>query len=312
MFRASSITPGRVRGSVPEASSSSSPPHHVPPLAPFSILNTVTVDLLRQNKVQVGLDIAAAAGIPPWKRTLDITCVLLALPVALPLGIVIGILIKLVSTGPVLFKQERVGFRGERFLCLKFRTMHVNAAAEAHKGYWDRLIGSNLPMVKLDAQGDPRLIPFGLLLRSIGLDELPQLLNVLRGEMSLVGPRPCIPYEYERYLPCHRARCDTLPGLTGLWQVSGKNKLTFDQMIDLDLQYVAKRSLLLDLKIIVRTMPAMIAQAWEVKTREDKASKTTPAQTPSDSISPCTPQISIYRNTQSQWTPSGSGGLDPR
>jgi exopolysaccharide production protein ExoY len=103
-----------------------------------------------------------------------------------------------------------------------------------------------------------------LFLRTLGLDELPQLLNVLKGEMSLVGPRPCLPYEYEKYLPRHRERCGTLPGLTGLWQTSGKNRTTFEEMIDLDVHYAKHKSLLLDLKIMAMTIPALMGQASDV------------------------------------------------
>src|SRR5215475_14659707 len=104
-------------------------------------------------------------------------------------------------------------------------------------------------MVKLDAQSDPRLVPFGTVLRASGLDELPQLFNVLRGEMSIVGPRPCIPYEYELYQPAQRARFDAVPGLTGLWQVSGKNRTTFEEMVRLDIEYSQNLTLWSDLKI---------------------------------------------------------------
>jgi lipopolysaccharide/colanic/teichoic acid biosynthesis glycosyltransferase len=124
---------------------------------------------------------------------------------------------------------------------------------------------SDSPMTKLDNAGDSRLIPCGLLLRTLGLDELPQILNVLKGEMSLVGPRPCLPYEYERYLPRHRQRCMTLPGLTGLWQTSGKNRTTFEEMIDLDVHYVRHKSLLMDLRIIGMTIPALLSQASDVR-----------------------------------------------
>jgi lipopolysaccharide/colanic/teichoic acid biosynthesis glycosyltransferase len=118
--------------------------------------------------------------IPPWKRALDVSCILLALPVVLPVGFFLGLLIKLVSRGPVLFKQERVGFRGSRFMCLKFRTMKVNANTAIHQGHLKHLISSNRPMEKLDVKGDPRLIPAGWIIRALGLDELPQLINVLR------------------------------------------------------------------------------------------------------------------------------------
>jgi lipopolysaccharide/colanic/teichoic acid biosynthesis glycosyltransferase len=116
---------------------------------------------------------------------------------------------------------------------------------------------SNAPMTKLDTRGDARVIPLGGMLRSTGLDELPQLINVFRGEMSLVGPRPCLPKEYDKHLPWQKERFRTLPGLTGLWQVSGKNRTTFNEMIELDLKYVRTRSLWLDLKILFRTIPVV-------------------------------------------------------
>jgi len=124
-------------------------------------------------------------------------------------------------------------------------------------------MNSEAPMAKMDVRGDSRIIPFGRLLRSSGLDELPQLINVLKGEMSLVGPRPCLAYEADNYLPWQRERFDTVPGLTGLWQVSGKNRTTFNQMIRLDIAYVRRKSLLLDLTIIFKTIPALLDQMWE-------------------------------------------------
>jgi lipopolysaccharide/colanic/teichoic acid biosynthesis glycosyltransferase len=200
--------------------------------------------------------------VPPWKRGLDTLCIILAAPVVLALGLFIGLVIKLISPGPILFKQARVGLHGELFDCLKFRTMKVNAETGVHQGHLQNLMASDRPMTKLDA-ADKRLIPGGRMLRALGLDELPQLINVLRGEMSLVGPRPCLPYEFARYQPRHRRRCGTLPGLTGLWQVSGKNRTTFEQMIQWDLEYVERKSLLLDMSIMLRTVPAVLVQAWE-------------------------------------------------
>lgn len=210
---------------------------------------------------------AENAEIPQWKRILDVCCIFLFLPVLIPLGLVVAGLIKWVSPGPVLFKQERVGHNGRRFMCLKFRTMKVNSDVKVHQGHLNNLIKSNGPMQKLDVKGDPRLIPCGLLLRSLGIDELPQLINVLRGDMSLVGPRPCIPYEFDQFPEEYKGRCATLPGLTGLWQVSGKNRLTFEQMMDLDLQYVRRKSLWLDVAILLRTTPAIFVQAWDVKVK---------------------------------------------
>jgi lipopolysaccharide/colanic/teichoic acid biosynthesis glycosyltransferase len=200
-----------------------------------------------------------------WKRILDISVILLALPLLLPLLIFVTVLIRTVSTGPVLFQQERVGYLGRRFMCFKFRTMFVGADTAVHQGHLRDLMDSNAPMTKMDSEGDPRIIPFGVLLRSSGLDELPQLINVLRGEMSLVGPRPCLPYEYERYLPWQRERFAALPGLTGLWQVSGKNRTTFVEMIQLDIKYARAKSFWFDLKIMVRTIPALISQIWETR-----------------------------------------------
>jgi hypothetical protein len=138
--------------------------------------------------------------------------------------------------------------------------MHPGADTAVHRQHWNHLIGSNLPMAKMDFYGDPRLIPGGWWLRASGLDELPQLINVLRGEMSLVGPRPCLPFEYDKYLPWQKERFNALPGLTGLWQVSGKNKTTLDDMMHLDVHYTRNKSLWLDLEIILMTAPALIIQ----------------------------------------------------
>ena len=200
-----------------------------------------------------------------WKRTLDTILILLALPFLIPLTLFIALLIRSVSTGPVLFRQERVGYLGRRFMCFKFRTMFVDADATMHQGHLHHLMNSNTPMMKMDSRGDPRIIPFGLFLRASGLDELPQLINVLRGEMSLVGPRPCLPYEYEKYLPWQKERFGTVPGLTGLWQVSGKNKTTFVEMIQLDIKYAKNKTLWWDLKIILMTIPALIIQMLETR-----------------------------------------------
>jgi lipopolysaccharide/colanic/teichoic acid biosynthesis glycosyltransferase len=199
----------------------------------------------------------------PWKRTLDVLLILLALPFLIPLALLAALLIRSGSRGPVLFRQERVGDRGRRFTCFKFRTMFVDADTTTHQGHLHQLMNSDTPMQKLDSKGDSRIIPFGLFLRASGLDELPQLINVLRGEMSLVGPRPCLPYEYGNYLPWQKERFGAVPGLTGLWQVSGKNKTTFLEMIHLDIQYAKNKTLGGDLKIILMTIPALIIQMLE-------------------------------------------------
>jgi len=213
------------------------------------------------------------AGIPVWKRVLDIACVVLSLPVLAPVMVLLAVAIKCVSSGPVLFLHERVGYRGRRFICFKFRTMKLNADTDIHRQHLASLMKSDAPMVKMDSKGDPRLIPFGSILRATGLDELPQLLNVLGGEMSLVGPRPCLPYEYDNYHPQQKRRFETLPGLTGLWQVSGKNKTTFSEMIALDIRYCQIKSPWLDLKIMFKTPPALLAQVVESRQKRKSENK---------------------------------------
>jgi lipopolysaccharide/colanic/teichoic acid biosynthesis glycosyltransferase len=206
--------------------------------------------------------------IPRWKRLLDVIFILLLLPVVLPLAISIAALIWLVSPGPILFRQERVGFGGSLFMCLKFRTMVVNADTSGHQSHLGDLMTSDAPMLKLDAKGDSRIIPCGNLLRSSALDELPQLINVLRGEMSLVGPRPCTPYESQKYSSWHWERFNALPGLTGLWQVSGKNRTTFTEMMLLDIDYARNMTFGRDLLIIAKTPMVVIGQMAEVVNRK--------------------------------------------
>ena len=217
-----------------------------------------------QQRIVGVSDRIAHSRVPFWKRILDCTLVLLSAPVWLPLGAAIAAWVKLVSPGPALFRQERIGHLGVRFLCLKFRTMKVNADSTVHREHLNHLIASNQPMKKLDNTGDSRLIPGGLWLRTLGLDELPQFLNVLRGEMSVVGPRPSTTYEYEMFQPRHRRRCQTLPGITGLWQVSGKNRTTFERMMELDLRYVKNKSLFMDIRIIACTPFAILVQWGDI------------------------------------------------
>jgi lipopolysaccharide/colanic/teichoic acid biosynthesis glycosyltransferase len=206
-----------------------------------------------------------AEAIPTWKRAIDFLGCLAALPVLILVTLIMTIVTKLISPGPVLFRQERVGYKGRRFKIYKFRSMHVNSDTRGHQDYFKGLVGTNAPMVKLDAKGDSRLIPGAWLLRATGLDELPQIINVLRGEMSLVGPRPCLPSEAELYQPWQRERFNAVPGLTGLWQVSGKNRTTFDEMILLDIRYAQTCSICHDLRIILLTLPALIAQVYDTK-----------------------------------------------
>lgn len=210
---------------------------------------------------------------PLWKRALDVVFILLILPLVLPVAVIISMVIKWVSPGPILFRQERVGLTGRRFMCLKFRTMYVDAETKSHQGHLKELMQSDAPMLKLDSRGDSRIIPFGFVLRSSGLDELPQLINVLLGDMSLVGPRPCLPYESDSYQPWQKERFNTLPGLTGLWQVNGKNKTTFNQMMALDIKYSREKTLWLDLAIILKTPLVILGQVMKClqRKRSEKA-----------------------------------------
>jgi exopolysaccharide production protein ExoY len=202
--------------------------------------------------------------LPLWKRMIDIGYCLIALPILALAAVVAALIMKRTSPGPVLFRQERVGHLGRRFSLYKFRTMRVSADTSVHQSHFLKQMKSSTPMQKLDAQCDHRLIPGSWLWRATGLDELPQIINVLRGEMSMVGPRPCIPYEYEEYTPAQRERLNSVPGLTGLWQVSGKNRTTFDEMVRLDVAYSQRRSLGLDVQIMLRTVPALFVQVCDI------------------------------------------------
>jgi exopolysaccharide production protein ExoY len=208
---------------------------------------------------------AAPSQVPLWKRILDVACILISLPLWLPVVIFLTLWVKFASPGPIFFRQERVGYRGKRFMILKFRTMKVNVETQSHEQYLDQLINGNSPMTKLDSSGDPRIIAGGRILRAMGLDELPQLFNVLKGEMSLVGPRPCTPHEFSRYQLWQKDRVNAQPGLTGFWQVNGKNKTTFTEMINMDIFYTKNMSLWLDLSILVKTFPAVMAQVIETR-----------------------------------------------
>jgi lipopolysaccharide/colanic/teichoic acid biosynthesis glycosyltransferase len=230
-------------------------------------------------RATIGTD--SAKRCPRWKRVFDVACILLTMPVWLPLLLLVMGWIKLVSPGPIFYRQERVGHRGRRFMIFKFRTMHANAETRTHEEYFAHLMNADCPMTKLDALDDNRLIQCGRLLRASGLDELPQLFNVLRGDMSLVGPRPCLPNEFERYSPAQQKRADAPPGLTGYWQVNGKNKTTFSEMIAMDIYYSEHMSVWLDLFIIAKTIPALIAQTMESRRARSNDVGAAPASAPS-------------------------------
>ena len=199
------------------------------------------------------------------KRAFDIFIAAIVLLTLAPIWIVVALLIKFDSAGAVLFRQERVGMDGRKFLCYKFRTMRHDADEEIHRAAYRQNIagaaaanaGSDDQPVFGKVKNDPRVTRVGAFLRRSSLDELPQILNVLSGEMSVVGARPPIPYEVEDYEIKHRRRLDMKPGMTGLWQVSGRNRLNFEEMVRIDLFYIENWSLWLDLKIILLTLPAV-------------------------------------------------------
>jgi len=199
------------------------------------------------------------------KRATDVLGSALALVLLSPIFLAIAVAIKLSSPGPILFRQKRIGQYGVPFTCLKFRSMKTGNDPRIHREYVQRFIAGNAGHGAAGANGtvykitkDPRLTSVGRLLRKTSLDELPQFLNVLRGDMSMVGPRPPIPYELEAYDIWHRRRLlEVKPGITGLWQVNGRSRLPFDEMVRLDLKYATTWSLWLDLKILLRTPQAV-------------------------------------------------------
>src|SRR5437899_3676702 len=207
--------------------------------------------------------LASARRVPGWKAPFDVTCILLALPLWLPLMLLLMLITRIASPGPVLYRQKRVGLGGRHFSIWKFRTMKMSAETQTHEHYFEQLMRIDCPMTKLDAFSDPRLAPFTRILRASGLDELPQIFNVLCGGSDLVGPRPCTPNEFAHYEPWQRERVNGLPGLTGYWQVNGKNKTTFNEMIWMDLFYLKNVSILLDLKIMLKTGAVIAGQLFE-------------------------------------------------
>ena len=202
------------------------------------------------------------------KRLLDVSICSLALLMLSPLLALIALAIKLNSPGPVIFAQDRVGYDPRQrvprpFKFYKFRSMRHNADPAIHREHMARLIREKSAPAEAGASlklaHDPRITCVGRLLRRTSLDELPQLINVLEGEMSLVGPRPAIPYEVANYSEWHRQRLQALPGVTGWWQVKGRNRVSFDESVRLDIYYVEHRSLMLDLKILLLTPWAVIS-----------------------------------------------------
>ena len=205
------------------------------------------------------------------KRTMDILGSALMLVLLAPLLLVIAALVKATSKGPVLFRQHRVGQYGRRFTFLKFRSMRVGNDPSVHREYVTKLIAGEAERIQASTNGtgvyklanDNRITGIGMFLRKTSLDELPQFFNVLKGDMSLVGPRPPIPYELAAYQTWHRRRVlEVKPGITGLWQVTGRSRVKFDDMVRLDLRYATSWSPWLDLKILLRTPGAVIKGAY--------------------------------------------------
>lgn len=205
------------------------------------------------------------------KRGMDIAGSALLLVLSLPLFVVIAIAVKVSSRGPVFFRQDRVGQYGRRFTFLKFRSMRVDNDPSVHREYVRKLIAGEAERIPVAAErdgvykltNDKRITRVGAILRKTSLDELPQFINVLRGDMSLVGPRPPIPYELAAYQIWHRRRVlQVKPGITGLWQVTGRSRVRFDDMVRLDLRYAMSWSPWLDLKILLRTPAAVIKGAY--------------------------------------------------
>lgn len=220
------------------------------------------------------------------KRCLDCTLALIAIVALSPILLLMALLVRLTSRGPAIFRQERVGLGGRRFVMYKFRSMYMESDETLHRVAYEQFLRGERSHGKVDGvlpadgtladgkpfhkttapwaklkrnnSGDPRVTLVGNFLRRSSLDELPQLFNVLFGDMSLVGPRPPIPYEVALYQPWHLGRLDTLPGITGIWQVYGRSRVTFDQMVQMDLEYIQKQSLWYDLKLLLLTVPAVL------------------------------------------------------
>lgn len=199
----------------------------------------------------------------PVKRALDIAISGTALVLLSPLLVVLAALVRVTSPGPAFFRQVRVGRGGRPFVLLKFRTMYAGSDDKVHRDYVSRMFMDDAPphggrpgIFKL--HDDPRVTRFGAWIRRTSLDELPQLLNVLAGQMSLVGPRPALPWEVSLYRPEHHARLLVKPGIAGLPQVAGRNRLTMPEMLDLDLEYVARRSIVQDVLILLKLIPVVL------------------------------------------------------
>lgn len=244
-------SPAKVNSSHPYRLLKGSPFRNGPPRVPKAVerqSNPSIAGALRYQQVPA---------MPRWKRFMDIFGSLLGLVVLSPLFLVVGIFIKVASPGPVFFCQQRFGYLGRPFAIWKFRTMAVGTDTRIHEQHVRDLLQGSKPLHKLDRE--ERLIPFGKWLRKLCIDELPQLFNVLGGSMSLVGPRPDV-LPKKHYPLWQQKRFCVHPGITGLWQVSGKNQTTHERMVHLDIAYAFRRSPLMDIKILLRTLPVIVGQ----------------------------------------------------
>jgi len=199
------------------------------------------------------------------KHGLDALITLPACALLLPFFLLVGLAIKLNSPGPVFYRATAIGKGGKRFVMYKFRSMRVDTDSTVHKDYVTKLIKGEIRPEgnqgkALKITDDPRITWVGKILRKTSMDELPQLLNVLKGDMSLVGPRPCLPYEYEIYQDWHKKRLSIRPGITGLWQVAGRSEVAFEDMVVLDLYYLYNRSLSMDMNIVYETVFAVLGK----------------------------------------------------
>lgn len=198
------------------------------------------------------------------KRVVDLGLSTLALILALPILVVAAVAIRATSRGPIIFRQKRIGLAGATFTMWKLRTMYVRTDDAIHRAYVRSMFARgesvHASRAGLHKLNDDRVTAVGRLLRRTSIDELPQLFNVLRGDMSLVGPRPALPWEVELFAPYDRLRSQVKPGITGLWQVSGRSRLTMRQALEFDCAYARERSLLLDFKILLKTIPVVLVK----------------------------------------------------
>lgn len=250
---------GRNRNFTDKGSGKSNPPDDIP--KPNDPINNDNEPYIHHRESDRSLEeMLLGKNLPFMKRSIDIIGSFTGLIIFSPLFLLIAVYIKIVSPGPVFFKQERLGYLGKPFTMWKFRTMGYNADTEIHQKHLKELIQSGRTLDKLDQGKDNRIFLLSGIIRKTCIDELPQLINVLKGDMSLSGPRPCLLYEAEEFANWQNQRFHAFPGMTGLWQVNGKNRTTFKEMMRLDIRYSRTNSFWMDLMIFLKTGPVIIGQ----------------------------------------------------